>query len=117
MMMIVGGRGSGKTAALIKLSAETGIPIFAPTNSKARSIKAQARAMGLAIPPTESYCERAVAGQRRVMIDEAQEILERHGVEVVCATFDASKVDMSSITFIELLGMWWRMRRGKEKNL
>ena len=56
MMVIVGGRGNGKTAQLIKLSAETGIPIFAPTNRMARSIREQAKNMGIDIPPTESYC-------------------------------------------------------------
>lgn len=112
MMVIVGGRGNGKTAQLIKLSAETGIPIFAPTNRMARSIREQAKNMGIDIPPTESYCERSLAGHRRILIDEAQEILERHGIEVVCATFDASRVDLSRITLFELIGMWLRLRRG-----
>ena len=100
------------TEHLIKLSAATGIPIFAPTNSMAHNIKRQAIDMGVNIPQTETYCERSVAGHRKILIDEAQAILERHGVDVVCATFDASKIDMSSITLFELVGMWWRLRKG-----
>lgn len=113
MICIVGNRRTGKTEALIKLSSATGIPIFTHSNQMAHAVKDQARRMGVAIPQPETFCERSVMGRRRIMIDEAQEILERHGVDVVCATFDASHVDMSSITLLELIGMWWRTRRGR----
>lgn len=115
MISIVGGRGSGKTETLIKLSSETNIPIFAASKQRAMAIKDHARRMGVSIPQPITFCERAVIDHRRIMIDEAQAILERHGVEVVYATFDASRVDMSSITLFELVGMWWRMRRGEAR--
>lgn len=115
MIAIVGDRASGKTEQLVKLSALTGIPIFAPSVGHASNVRMVANRLGLSIPKPVPFIERNFIGSRRVMIEEAQTILEKEfGIDVVCATFDASRVDMSSITLLELVGMWWRMRKGSE---
>lgn len=113
MIAIVGSRGSHKTTELVKLSALTGIPILSHTVGRARNIRQTAHRLGLSIPEPITPIERCVNGRRKVMIDDLHSILEKElGIDVVCATFDASSFDMSSVTLLELLGMWWRMRKG-----
>ena len=115
MICIVGDRQSGKTTALIEMSARTQIPIFAPTRAMARSVLRRAWDMGMPIPEPVTFDERRVTGRRKVMIDEVQAILEsQFGIEVVCATFNKDSVDLSSVTLFELLGMWWRQRRAND---
>lgn len=49
-LIITGGRGTGKTALLIKHSAETGRYILVTNNTRAEGIFKQAKAMGYNIP-------------------------------------------------------------------
>lgn len=85
MQVIMGGRRSGKTAELIKRSAESGIYILVSSRAMASQIFDQARAMGYAIPfPVtleEYYRSKGFAGSsiRRdgVYIDNVEDILRR----------------------------------------
>lgn len=122
MICIVGDRRTGKTTALIKMSAETGIPIFAPTFGMARCIERQAESMGVSMPKPEVLKKdspNVFLYGRKVMIDEAQMILRHHfGIEAVCATFDSGHVEFKDaigrMTLRELLGMWWEARRATD---
>lgn len=112
MICIVGSRRSGKTTALIELSAITGVPIYAPRHAMAVHIAQQAKDMGVSIPDPIRFGDDTVRGKRKVLIDELGPILQRYfGIEVVCATIDAQTVDLSSMTLLELLRAWWGMRK------
>lgn len=115
MICIVGGRSSGKTTELIKMSAETGIPICVRYRSRIKHIVYIANRLGIEIPePIVIYNQRSLKGCRKIMIDDVQDVLfDIYGTEVVCATFDKDSVDLSGVTLFELLGMWWRMRKGE----
>ena len=115
MICIVGGRGSGKTTELIKMSAETGIPICVRNRSRIKNIVYMANRLGVEIPePIVIYNQRFLKERRTIMIDDVQDVLfDIYGTEVVCATFDKDSVDLSGVTLFELLGMWWKMRKGE----
>lgn len=95
MQVIMGGRRSGKTAELIKRSAESGIYILVSSRAMASQIFDQARAMGLAIPfPVtleEYHRSRGFAGSsiRRdgVYIDNVEDILRRMFYDIEIKAF------------------------------
>ena len=113
MIFIVGGRASGKTTELIKMSAETGIPICVRHRSRIKHIINKANKLGIEIPePIVIYNKTSLKGCEKIMIDDVQEILfDTYGVEVVCATLDENNIDLSEITLFELLRKWWRMHK------
>ena len=96
MQVIMGGRRSGKTAELIKRSAESGTYILVANRARASQIADQARAMGYYIPfPVtleEYYRSHGFAGSyiRRdgIFIDDVEAILPRifSGVEIKAFT-------------------------------
>lgn len=122
MICIVGDRRSGKTTALIKMSAETGIPIFAPTSGMAKCIEKQAEDMGVSIPRPEVLRKDnkgVYLHGHKAMVDEVQMMLRYHfGIDVVCATLDrdhfAVKDAIGRMTLRELLRMWWDERRAND---
>ena len=95
MQVIMGGRRSGKTAELIKRSAENGIYILVSNRARASQIADQARAMGYNIPfPVtleEYYRSHGFAGSsiRRdgLYIDDVKDVLQRTFREVEIKTF------------------------------
>ena len=93
MNCIVGGRGNGKTAALIRLSAETGYTIVTMTREGASNIKNQASKMGVDIPRPECVRDFQVyhpmKPRKGVLVDEAGMVLSNMlGTRVECATFE-----------------------------
>lgn len=114
MICIVGGRGSGKTSALIKVSGQTGIPIAVHSRREASRIARAADAMGVAIPaPMAAEFRGSFVGRRRrVLVDEAQTILEEAiGCPVEVCALDARSFDFSSMGFLEMVAEWLKARR------
>ena len=113
MQMIMGGRRSGKTAELIKRSAESGIYIMVSSRARASQIADQARSMGLDIPfPVtleEYYKSRGFAGSsiRRdgVYIDDVEAVLRRMLPEIEVKTFTCT-IDQDTV----MLSDWPRRR-------
>lgn len=95
MQVIMGGRRSGKTAEVIKRSAESGIYILVSTRARASQIAYQARAMGYDIPfPVtleEYHKSHGFAGSsiRRdgVYIDNVEDILRRMFYDIEIKAF------------------------------
>lgn len=115
MQIIIGGRGSGKTAELIKRSAESGAYIIVSSRARASQIADQARAMGYDIPfPVtleEYYRSHGFAGSsiRRdgVYIDNVEDILGRMLPEIEVKTFTCT-IDQDTV----VLSDWPRRREG-----
>lgn len=78
MEIINGGRGSGRTVRLIYITAETGRPILTPTRRLADFIKAEARKLGVEIPPVLTFSE-AKAMAKRFDADRTREEINRRG--------------------------------------
>ena len=115
MICLVGNRRSGKTSALIKLSAATGLPIYTATREMADHIKAQAIYFGQDIP--EPRCREFIGDRCHdpILVDEAQAILERvYGRPVSVASFDARIFDFSSMGLLEVISTWFKNRRVKK---
>lgn len=87
MKVIVGPRCSGKTTSLIQVSADTGIPIIAPTMAMANCIKQTAKEYGLDIPEPTSINKVVNQGGRpgKYLIDELEMCLRQLGIDVECA--------------------------------
>lgn len=114
MICIVGTRGSGKTVKLVELSEKTQLPIVTHNERMAHHIMHTAHLMDANIPKPQVRpftAEWYGYGNQRVLVDEAQMILERVvGSPVEVAVFDARKFDYSTLSLIEVVGAWWRCR-------
>ena len=94
MELIIRGRRNGKTAELIKRSAETRTYILTTTELRARNIFAQACNMGLDIPfpltINDYFSSHGFAGSyiKSVYIDDADEVLKHtfNGVKIEAVT-------------------------------
>ena len=86
MRMIIGPRCSGKTTSLIQVSADTGIPIIAPTMTMANHIKQIAKEYGLDIPEPTSINKIVTQGGKpgKYLIDELEMCLRQLGIDVEC---------------------------------
>ena len=115
MQIILGGRRSGKTAELIKRSAESGTYILVSDHARASQIADQARVMGYDIlfPVTmdEYYRSYGFAGSsiRRdgVYIDDVEDVLRRIFSEIEIKAF-ACTIDQDTVA----LSDWPRQREG-----
>lgn len=99
MTIYVAGRQSGKTAFLIRQSADTGAVIVAPTCQMARYIDSMARDLGLQIPPPVTVADwiRGLVRQpkdhdKTYLVDELQMAL--HQLNVKAATIDRNYEEM-----------------------
>lgn len=84
MDVYVGARGSGKSATLIKKSAETGAYILVATKLQASAVFKQAKEMGYDIPfpvtvseitTGKKYCSNRYMKDRGLLIDELETVL------------------------------------------
>ena len=97
-LIITGGRGTGKTALLIKHSAETGRHILVTNSIRARCIFEQAKAMGYEIPvpltvsdfKTGSKWEGSSIRRDGLLIDDMDDVLKCmfHGIPIHEFTID-----------------------------
>lgn len=87
MQFIIGPRCSGKTTSLIQKSADTGVPIIAPTMAMANYIKQMAKEYGLDIPEPTSINKVVNQGGRpgKYLIDELEMCLRQLGIDAECA--------------------------------
>ena len=87
MQFIVGPRCSGKTTSMIQMSADTGVPIIAPTMAMANYIKQMAKEYGLDIPEPTSINKVVNQGGRpgKYLIDELEMCLRQLGIDAECA--------------------------------
>lgn len=94
MDIYVGGRQSGKTALLIKKSADTRATIAVPTYRIAQHIKEKAQDMHVDIPEPVTFTQVLRSYQRneskRYLIDELQTVLDLLNVD--CATVNKEAV-------------------------
>lgn len=99
MDIYVGARGSGKTATLIKQSAETGAYILVATKCQAHAVYDQAKQMGYDIPfPVTvsevttrwNYFDGSYMKKRGLLIDELHLVLDIafHGIPIHGATLN-----------------------------
>ena len=88
MRMITGQRCSGKTASLIQVSADTGVPIIAPTMIMANCIKQKAKEYGLDIPEPTTINKIVNRGGRpgKYLIDELEMCLNQLGINPVAVS-------------------------------
>ncbi len=88
MRIIAGPRCSGKTTALIQESAETGVPIIAPSMAMANYIKTIAKEQGMDIPEPTSINKIVNHGGRpgKYLIDELEMCLRQLGIDAIAAT-------------------------------
>ena len=91
MQLIVGGRASGKTTALIRKSAETRFVIVCASHDLARHVERMARSMGLQIPAPTTYA--ALLGHHvqhapGLLVDDLDTLLASlaRGVPIAAAT-------------------------------
>lgn len=103
MDIYVGARRSGKTATLIKKSAETGAYIVAPSRCMADYIRKQANDMGYDIPepfsvdeitPELKYFNDSYIKKHGLLIDELQSVLDVAfcGIPIHGATLNADSI-------------------------
>ena len=81
MNIILGGRRSGKTVLIVRLSSETQIPILVGSHGCAKRIKLVAEKMNLKIPEPIVYNEHmedkfAGSNSKEVYIDDADWVLQ-----------------------------------------
>lgn len=92
MEIILGGKGQGKTLALIKESAENNVPIIVNTYSDKVHVESKANELNLQIPEPIVFEEVKngrikVDGVSKVYVDDADTVLSNFiGAEVVIAT-------------------------------
>ena len=88
MRLIIGPRCSGKTTALIQESAETGVPIIAPSMAMANHIKTIATEQGIYIPEPTNINKIVNHGGRpgKYLIDELDMCLRQLGIDPITAT-------------------------------
>jgi hypothetical protein len=81
-------RGTGKTTELIRLSANRGIPIIAPTMMMANAIKKQAQELGVDIPEPTTINKIVNQGGKpgKYLIDELEICLRGLGIDPVAAS-------------------------------
>ena len=86
MQVIAGPRCSGKTSSLIQVSADTGIPIIAPSMAMANYIKMIAKEQGMNIPEPTSINKIVNQGGRpgKYLIDELEMCLRQLGIDAEC---------------------------------
>lgn len=91
MRMIIGPRCSGKTASLIQVSADTGIPIIAPTMAMANHVKQMAKEYELDIPEPTSINKIVNRGGKpgKYLIDELEMCLRQLGIDAECVAICA----------------------------
>lgn len=106
MDIYVGARGSGKTATLIKKSAETGAYILVATKFQAHAVYKQAKEMGYDIPfplivskvfTRDKHFDNSYMKERGLLIDELETVLDVAfcGIPICCATVsDTSNIKM-----------------------
>ena len=86
MDLIIKGRGHGKTVDLIKLSAETSIPIL---SCNPQYVKEKAKELGIDIPePVKPvhYKEYHGYSDSRVLVDDLDRVLRFYGINGAVAT-------------------------------
>ena len=88
MRLITGPRCSGKTTTLIEESAQTGVPIIAPSMRMANYISMLAKEQGLDIPEPTSINKVVNRGGRpgKYLIDELEMCLRQLGIDPIAAT-------------------------------
>ena len=102
--IIIGGRGSGKTTKLIRMSAENNIYIVCLDRRRALNIAAMAREMGLTIPfpitVEELPITRKSSWFTEVYVDDADQVLERLiGVRVSNITLEGNVENLKRFMF------------------
>lgn len=105
MVIIRGGRMSGKTTLAIKLSAKTGIPIMCMGFMRPQLLKQRAKDLGLTIPEPVRWKNRQEGmspTDNRVIIDDAEEFLQMmmqmvSGVQIEAMTMNTQVIDLGKI--------------------
>lgn len=121
MICIFGTRWSGKTRKLLEISAKYELPIVVPYKRDVMRLKKMTQELNIenaTIIPFEM--RNKTRGMQKVLVDDAIRILEIVlGCPVSIATFDAEKIDMSKMTFLDMFAEWRRQRRAAkfEKNI
>ena len=113
MIFIFGQRRSGKTRAMIETAAKTGATIIVSDKTRADYLRKCAKMMGAPGVVVRVFETRGTTScNHEVYVDDAEVILERViGYPVKLATFDASRIDMRKMTFLDMLAEWRRQRR------
>lgn len=105
MVIIRGGRMSGKTTLAIKLSAKTGIPIMCMGFVGKRLLMERAKDLGLTIPEPVRWKNRQEGmspTDNRVIIDDAEEFLQMmmqivSGVQIEAMTMNTQVIELGKM--------------------
>lgn len=124
MDIFIGNRCQGKTTLLIKLSAESGRVIVAPTMNIANGIRSQAKRMGVEIPEPISFNNFIKLIQapswrdqhpQRYLLDELSSALYSMGIDV--ATLDAGYVKELPVEPLDWAGREVALACAKEREM
>lgn len=127
MIFIVGSRQSGKTQALIELSAQTRIPILVPTSLMRDCIELQAKRRGVSIPKPQVWNPADFPPRsnkqmpwRNVYADEMQKYFADREYSFGCATLNLEDVSIETFkevnpTLRQVLRMWWQARKERKQ--
>lgn len=140
MICIVGTRGSGKTAELLKFSAETGIPVAVHDSMRATSIRMLTDMLDIDAPdpvvihsgiyggrPSTSLAMKCGHdGLTPVLIDDVSSFFRDMGfrADVVTINADALNIDFElaekvaakvNPSLLDCLRYYWKMRKGGKK--
>lgn len=105
MVIIRGGRQSGKTVIALKLSAKMGIPIMCMGFMRPQLLKQRAKDLGLSIPEPVIWKNRQEGlrnTDKRVIIDDAEQFLQMFmqmtaGVQIEAMTMNVQVLDLGKI--------------------
>ena len=102
--IIIGGRGSGRTTELIRMSAENNIYIVCLNRRRALNIAAMAREIGLTIPFPITVAELPISRKsswiNEVYVDDADHVLESLiGVRVSNITLEGNVENLKRFMF------------------
>lgn len=122
MIFLVGGRGTGKTTTLMKISQMSQIPICVCDKRRADFIKKAARDQGIIDMPDPIVASniRAVRGTQKVprfVVDDADAVLGTVlGGKVPIASIGSDYVglsahDISKMSLAQIIKTWWRYRK------
>lgn len=122
MIFLVGGRGTGKTTTLMKISQLSQIPICVSDRRRADFIKKAARDQGITGMPDPVVASniRAVRGTQKVprfVVDDVETVLGMIlGGRVPIASISSDYVglsahDISKMSLIQIIKTWWRYRK------
>lgn len=116
MLIIKGGRASGKTTLIVRLSADQKIPIMTTNYVRAQILKDYAKDLGLTIPEPIIWKIRecgALVSNRQVLIDDMENLFQMMLYQTAGYQFS---VITTSVPVVDLCDMAKKKEQRNEEN-